>query len=158
MGHPIDEVDDRVGERPALRHIVLALKFLHRLGERFAVDEVVGFAGDTEPLAQRRDAGVRHPDLQGGAGCDARAGLPGVAAHFGELRLERLVARLRRVEAVERRSDVGGVRDLVKHRGRFRGNLVVVDVGADAGEMHPPELGVSRIGEHRRRELEFSLG
>ena len=87
----------------------LALELLHRLGERLVVGRA-GLAGDAETFAQLRHARVLHADLEHGP-LAMRAGpaFALAAARLGELRLQRLVAVVRRIVARERLTGVLGV-------------------------------------------------
>ena len=77
-------------------------------------------------------------------------------AHLGELCLQRAVTRLRRVELRQRLAEVVGGRDLLQHIVGVERELVV-DVRADAAEVHAPGHGMARIGQQRLGELQLGL-
>ena len=160
---PVDRVDRRGGELAARRQMVALLEFLHRLGDGLVVGGVAGVAGDAEALAQQRHArilhrGLRH-ELEHRARRDARrpAAVLG-GARLGELRLERLVAGVRRIEPLERAGDVLAVDQAAEHVGGLRRRQVVGDVAADAREVDAADLRVARIGQHGLGVLELGIG
>ena len=71
------------------------------------------------------------------------------AARRGELRLERLVGRVLRIECVERRVNVGAVGKLAQDFGGVRRLLVEIDRAADAGEGHAADAGMADERQHR---------
>ena len=184
--HVDDDGVDRIGGRP-VRDLLLAVERAHGVGAEIAVDVDVGFglerlhrvahgvvierivlvAGDVEALAQRHHALILHADVQGLAFADMHKvrlllflglGRQRALAQFGELGLERLEFRLRRIVAVERGAHVAGVGELGQHLGRLRRDQLEFDVGADAAEVDAAGLRLARIGEDGSGELELVLG
>ncbi len=184
--HVDDDGVDRIGGWPA-RDLLLAVERAHGIGAEIAVDVDIGFglerlhriahgvviertvlvAADAEALAQRHHALILHADVQGFAVADAHKvrlllflGLrrQRALAQFGELGLERLEFRLRRIVAVERGAHVAGLGELGQHFGRLRRDRFEFDIGADAAEVDAAGLRLARIIEDRSGELELVFG
>ena len=161
----VDRLDGRGVQLAGDLDAVGLLELADRHGDRGVVVGV-GFGGETKALAQQRHAGVRHHGLfalavagvaQHRAILDTVAnGLVRRVAHLGVFRLQRAVARLRRVELRQRLAEVVGGRDLLQHIVGVERELVV-DVRADAAEVHAPGHGMARVGQQRLGELQLGL-
>ena len=140
------------------------LERLDRFDHVVVIERVVLVARDVEPFAQRDHARVLHAGAQHAAFRHAhRRGLlagglgdlSAVRAQRGEFGLERLEAGLRRVVAVERLGDVGGVGDRGQHLGRLGRHALEGNVGRDAARVDAADLRVARIFQHRGGEMQL---
>ncbi len=141
-------------------HLVGLLVGLHRGGERLVVAQAGRVARHVEPLAQQRNAGVFRagPQRRPFRNAHDLRLFAGRAAQLGELGLERAIARLRRAERVDRRGDVGRLRELGERGGHVRRLLRHLDLAAHAGKREAAGLQVAREGDQRRGQAQLGLG
>ena len=149
--------------------IVVRLELAHRVSDRRIVALVVGVFRDVELRAQGRHALVFHhhrvrilfrrlDELQRVAFGDVLGGVFREAAQFGELRLQALVALVRRIVALECRRSVLRRGDVDKHLDRIDRMFGIGDIRADAREVHAAALGVACVVEHAFGQAQFGLG
>ena len=79
-------------------------------------------------------------------------------AQFGELRLERLEATVRRIEAFERGAGIGGLGDLAQDIGRRRRVIAVVDFRQHPARRDAAGRQMAGISERRIGERDVGVG
>ena len=136
------------------------LDVLDGVEQRLVIGLVARLAADAEALAQRRHARVLGARLDDRAVWNAIVdfGARRGVAQLGEFFLQGLEAAVRRIEAVERRVGVVGVRDLLEHVGRLRQMVAVFDFDRNAGRRDAADRQVTGKGQHRIGELDVAVG
>src|SRR5262249_50871650 len=144
-----------IGAKVAIyANIVFRLERSHRVAHCIVIERIFFVARDGETLAKRDDACILHAGAKefsiGDVDSRQLSLVLGLVlrsrarAQLCELRLERLEARLRRVEAVEHLVGIVGLSEPSQHAGRFRRNQVILDVCADSSEMDSADLCMPR--------------